>query len=143
MIVQSIDTALASRYNIFMSFLINLIVGFVALIHLYFLTLEMFLWTTPFGLRVFGRSLEQAQASAALAANQGLYNGFLAAGLIWGMFHPIPEISAQIKIFFLACVVIAGFYGAYSVSIRILYIQALPATIALVLLLLKLGTLRL
>ncbi len=115
-----------------MGMLINFIIGLVALLHLYFLTLAMFLWSTPFGLRVFGQSLEQAKASSTLAANQGLYNGFLAAGLIWSLVHPLPEISIQLKMFFLGCVVIAGLYCGYSVSSRILFIQALPAAAALV-----------
>lgn len=117
-----------------MTFIANILVGVVALLHIYFLVLEMFLWTKPKGLKVFGQSLAKAQASAVLAANQGLYNGFLAAGLIWGLVHPVSEFSFQIKIFFLGCVVVAGIYGAYSVSKKILFVQALPATFALILL---------
>ena len=113
----------------------NLLVALVALLHVYFLVLEMFLWTKPAGLRTFGQSLERAKDSAVLAANQGLYNGFLAAGLIWGLVHPFPAIGLQIKLFFLACVVVAGVYGAYSVSRRILFVQALPAAAAGILLL--------
>jgi putative membrane protein len=113
----------------------DVLVALVALLHIYFLVLEMFVWTKPTGLRVFGQTLEKAKDSAVLAANQGLYNGFLAAGLIWGLLHRAPAVAFQIKVFFLACVVIAGVYGAYSVSKRILFVQALPAAVALVLLL--------
>ena len=94
----------------------------------------MFLWTKPAGLRVFRQSLEKAKASQVLAANQGLYNGFLAAGLFWGVLQPNAEFGLQIKIFFLLCVVAAGVFGAYSVSKRILYVQAAPAAVGLVLL---------
>jgi putative membrane protein len=93
----------------------------------------MFLWTKPLGLRVFAQSLPQAQSSAKLAANQGLYNGFLSAGLLWGLFHPVPAMAFQIQIFFLVCVVFAGVFGALTVNKRILIIQALPALIALAL----------
>ena len=120
-----------------MNIFINSIVGFVTLLHLYFLILEMFLWATPFGLRAFGQTLEQAKRSSVLAANQGLYNGFLAAGLIWSLAHPNAEVAWQLKIFFLSCIVVAGIYGGYSVSKRILFIQALPAAIALVLLMIR------
>jgi putative membrane protein len=113
----------------------NLLVALVALLHVYFLVLEMFLWTKPQGLRTFGQSIEKAKITAVLAANQGLYNGFLAAGLVWGLVHPFPAIGLQIKLFFLACVVVAGVYGAYSVSRRILFVQALPAAVAGILLL--------
>lgn len=112
-------------------------VGFVALLHLYFLYLEMFLWTKPKGLKIFGQSLEQAQASAKLAANQGLYNGFLAAGLIWGLLEPSEIHAKSVHIFFLSCIVIAGLYGTMSVNKKILYVQALPAVISLGLVLLK------
>jgi putative membrane protein len=94
----------------------------------------MFLWTKPLGLRTFRNSPEKAADSAVLAANQGLYNGFLAAGLIWGLVQPIPGCAFQIKTFFLLCVIVAGIYGAATVSRRILYVQAAPAAIALVLL---------
>ncbi|MGZ5278630.1 MAG: DUF1304 domain-containing protein [Pseudobdellovibrionaceae bacterium] len=119
-----------------MNLLINVIDGLVSVLHIYFLVLEMFLWTTPKGLKIFGQKLEQAKASEKLAANQGLYNGFLAAGLIWGLLASVPEQAQDIQIFFLSCVVIAGLYGAYSVSRKILYIQALPALLGLVLILL-------
>ena len=113
--------------------LANILVGVVAVLHVYFLILEMFLWTKPPGLKVFRQSLEKAQNSAVLAANQGLYNGFLAAGLIWSLLHPSLEFAVQLKIFFLVCVIIAGLYGAYSVSKKIALVQALPAALALVL----------
>ena len=116
-----------------MSLIANILVALVALLHVYFLVLEMFLWTKPLGLKTFGQSLAKAQESAVLAANQGLYNGFLVAGLVWGLLHPAPAFAFQIKVFFLLCVIIAGLYGAWSVSRRILFVQALPAGIALVL----------
>src|ERR1700756_3632910 len=112
----------------------NALVAVVAALHIYFLILEMFLWTKPAGLRVFGLTPEQAAASAVLAANQGLYNGFLAAGLIWGLVEGTPAFAFEIKLFFLLCVIIAGVYGALSVSRKILFVQALPAAIALILL---------
>lgn len=113
----------------------NILVAFVAALHLYFLALEMFLWTKPLGLKTFGNTLAKAQDSAVLAANQGLYNGFLAAGLVWGLIHPSAAFGFQIKVFFLACVIVAGLYGGYSVSKRIIMVQALPAAVALALLL--------
>lgn len=111
----------------------NLLVALVAALHVYFLVLEMVLWQKPLGLKTFRNTPERARDTAVLAANQGLYNGFLAAGLVWGLLHPAPAVAWQIKTFFLACVIVAGAYGAYSVSRRILYIQALPALIALAL----------
>jgi putative membrane protein len=108
-------------------------VTIVAALHVYFLVLEMFLWRTPFGRRTFGMTQEVADSSAVLAANQGLYNGFLAAGLAWGLiaYGVIP--GRAILTFFLACVIIAGLYGAATVSRRIALVQSLPAAIALVL----------
>lgn len=106
----------------------------VALLHFYFLVLEMFLWTKPLGMKVFRNSLEKAKTTAALAANQGLYNGFLVAGLLWGLSHPDPAFGYQVQLFFLICVMIAGLYGAYSVSKRILYVQFAPALLAAILL---------
>lgn len=94
----------------------------------------MFMWTTPVGLKTFGLKKDFAEASKTLAANQGLYNGFLAAGLIWAFFHPNPEFAQQLKYFFLGCVAVAGLYGAFTASKKILYIQAMPAIITLVLL---------
>jgi putative membrane protein len=112
----------------------NLLVALVAALHVYFLILEMFLWTRPLGLKTFRNSPEKAADSAVLAANQGLYNGFLAAGLAWGLVQGNPEFAFQIKIFFLLCVIIAGVYGAATVSRRILLVQAAPAAVALLLL---------
>lgn len=116
--------------------LTNGLIGLVALLHIWFLILEMFLWTKPLGLKTFGMALEKANETAVLAANQGLYNGFLVAGLIWSLIHPDPLVSRQLAIFFLGCVGVAGLYGAYSVNMRILYVQGLPAILALVLILL-------
>ncbi len=112
-----------------MSLIVTSLVYFIALLHIYFLVLEMFLWDKPSGLRAFGHSLQQAQKTKVLAANQGLYNGFLAAGLVYS------SMSNQLNfvIFFLGCVVIAGIYGAYSANKKILFIQALPAAVTLVL----------
>ena len=108
----------------------NILVGLVALIHSYIVVLEMFLWDKPLGHKAFGLSKEFAIQTKTLAANQGLYNGFLAAGLIWGLL--LGESGTDVKIFFLSCVVIAGVYGAWSTKkIKILYIQALPAVTAL------------
>jgi putative membrane protein len=104
------------------------LVGLVAALHLYFLVLEMFLWTTPTGRRVFGLEAAFAEESKSLAANQGLYNGFLVAGLVWGLVGD----RTDVKVFFLVCVVVAGLYGAATVSRRILVVQAAPAALALV-----------
>jgi putative membrane protein len=112
----------------------NALVALVAALHVYFLVLEMFLWTKPLGLKTFGNSLEKANDSAVLAANQGLYNGFLAAGLVWGLVASVPAFAFEIKVFFLLCVIVAGVYGAVTVSRRILLVQAAPAAIALILL---------
>lgn len=115
-----------------MSTAANVMVGLVALLHAYFLVLEMFLWDTSRGRKVFGTTPEFSAASKTLAANQGLYNGFLAAGLIWGLFA-----GDAVKIFFLACVIVAGAYGAATVNLKILWVQALPAAIAVGLVLLS------
>jgi putative membrane protein len=117
-----------------MIWIANLLVALVAVLHVYFLVLEMFLWTRPLGLKTFRNSPEKAAESAVLAANQGLYNGFLAAGLVWGLVQGVPAFAFQIKVFFLLCVIVAGAYGAATVSRRILYIQAAPAAMALILL---------
>ena len=117
-----------------MIWIANALVALVALLHVYFLILEMFLWTKPLGLKTFRNTQEKANDSAVLAANQGLYNGFLAAGLLWGLFHPTPAFAFQIKVFFLLCVIVAGGYGAYSVSRRILFVQAAPAAMGLIML---------
>jgi len=110
-----------------MSLIADLIVALVAVLHGYFLVLEMFLWTRPIGLRTFKQTLEQAKASRVLAANQGLYNGFLAAGLIWGLMQ--GEAGNAVKLFFLGCVIVAGVFGAATANRRILVVQALPAAI--------------
>lgn len=99
----------------------------VALLHIYFLVLEMFLWTRPLGLKTFRNSVEKAEMTKVLAANQGLYNGFLAAGLLWS----VATSQINVALFFLGCVVIAGLYGAVTVSRRIFFIQALPALLAI------------
>ena len=117
-----------------MIWIAHLLVALVAALHVYFLILEMFLWTKPLGLKTFRQSLEKATDSAVLAANQGLYNGFLAAGLVWGLLQSAPSFAFQVKTFFLLCVTVAGIFGAVTVSRRILYVQALPAAIALILL---------
>jgi len=111
----------------------NVLVGLVALIHLYIVVLEMVLWDKPFGRKVFGNSKEFATASKVLAANQGLYNGFLAAGLIWGLSMGVA--GQPVQLFFLGCVIVAGLYGGITASRKILFIQALPAAIALALVL--------
>ncbi len=109
----------------------TLLVGLVAVIHLYILVLEMFLWTRPAGRKVFRTTPEFAQATKVLAANQGLYNGFLAAGLIWSLLLGISgPLGRSVALFFLACVVVAGLYGGFTASRRILYVQALPAALA-------------
>lgn len=113
-----------------MTTLANIMVAIVAVLHLGFLVLEMFLWDHPFGRRRFKMTPEYSKASASLAANQGLYNGFLAAGLIWGLWSS----QFEIKMFFLVCVIIAGIYGGLTARRTILYIQALPGLLALLLL---------
>ena len=114
-----------------MTILITVMIAFVAFEHFYFLILEMFLWTKPKGIKTFGlKSKEFAEETKVLAANQGLYNGFLSAGLVWSL---IIE-NLDISIFFLSCVIIAGIYGAYSTKkIRLFYIQSIPAIFALLL----------
>ena len=109
----------------------NVVVALVAVLHLYFLVLEMFLWDKPAGLKAFGQSKEQAEATKVLAANQGLYNGFLAAGLIFGVLQ--GPAGGTFKVFFLCCVIVAGIYGAISANRKIFFIQALPAMIGLAL----------
>jgi putative membrane protein len=110
------------------------LVVLVALEHLYFLYLEMFQWTTPKGLKTFGNTAEKAAASKVLAANQGLYNGFLAAGLLWGLAYP-GGAGIHIQLFFLGCVIVAGIYGGLTVKMKIMYLQAGPALLALLALL--------
>ena len=108
-------------------------VALVALLHLYFLVLEMFLWTRPFGLKTFGLTPEFAKTTQALAANQGLYNGFIAAGLVWGLV--LGAAGDAIKIFFLGCVLVAGLFGGFTASRKIFWVQGLPGIIALLLVL--------
>ena len=115
----------------------NLAVGLVALLHVYFLVLEIFFWTKPLGQRVFGLTPDFAKASATLAANQGLYNGFLAAGLLWGI--SLGPAGTRIQLFFLSCVMLAGVFGAVTVNRKILWVQALPAVVALMLVLMLPG----
>ena len=111
----------------------NILIGLIAVLHLYFLVLEMFLWDRPLGLRTFGHTLEAAAVSKTLAMNQGLYNGFLAAGLVWGLSLGSGTDTGgnAIKLFFLGCVVIAGVFGGITVARKILFIQALPAALAI------------
>ena len=115
--------------------LANVVVALIALVHLYFLILEMFLWNTPKGWRTFDLTPEFATASRTLAANQGLYNGFLAAGLGWGL--TLGAVGFGVKVFFLGCVVVAGVFGALTASRKILWVQALPGAVALALVLLS------
>jgi putative membrane protein len=117
-----------------MSIVAKILIALIALEHLYFLVLEMFLWTKPRTRAAFGMSAEQAEQSRVLAANQGLYNGFLAAGLVWSLLAPAAY-ATQLALFFLACVLVAGLYGGATANKRIWYLQALPAGIALVVLL--------
>jgi len=118
-----------------MALIANFIVSLVALLHVYFLVLEMFLWDKPLGLKTFRMTPEKAQVTKVLAANQGLYNGFLAAGLLWGL--SLGEAGVSIMLFFLGCVIVAGVYGAITVGRKILLIQAMPAIVALMLTLLS------
>jgi putative membrane protein len=107
----------------------DIVIALVFLLHVSFLVLEMFLWTKPIGLRAFGQSMETAEASKVLAANQGLYNGFLAAGLLWGLV--LGQGGFGVKAFFLGCILVAGIFGGATASRKILFLQALPAAIAL------------
>jgi putative membrane protein len=116
-----------------MSTAANVAIALVALLHAYFLLLEMFLWDKPFGRRVFRTTPEFAAASKGLAANQGLYNGFLVAGLLWGL--AMGAAGIDVKVFFLACVIVAGLFGGATVNRNILFVQAVPGIIALALLL--------
>jgi putative membrane protein len=110
-----------------MSLTTLVLIALVALLHVYFLVLEMFLWTRPLGMKVFRLTREKAESTKALAANQGLYNGFLAAGLVWSIIGERRDVAA----FFLACVIIAGLYGAATVNKRIFLVQSVPALLAL------------
>jgi putative membrane protein len=114
----------------------NILVGLVTAIHLYIVVLEMFLWDKPLGLKVFRNTPEFAAASKVLAANQGLYNGFLAAGLIWGL--SMGSAGQPVQLFFLGCVIVAGLYGAMTVGIKILFVQTVPAALAVAAILLHL-----
>ncbi|HEY3803299.1 MAG TPA: DUF1304 domain-containing protein [Kofleriaceae bacterium] len=107
----------------------SVLVGVVAALHVYFLVLEMFLWTTPFGQKTFARSADEQLQTKALAANQGLYNGFLAAGLAWSLVAVDPTAYA-LKLFFLGCVAVAGIFGAATASKKILFVQFIPALAA-------------
>lgn len=118
-----------------MTLITNLLILLVALLHLYFLVLEMFLWDKPKGMKAFGLTPQKAAETKVLAANQGLYNGFLAAGLFWGLYQ--GDAGQDFKVFFLLCVLVAGVYGAMTASKKILYIQAMPAALALALLFLS------
>ena len=110
-----------------MTLVANVLVGLVAALHAYFLVLEMFLWTKPAGRGAFGLTKEFAEQTKSLAANQGLYNGFLVAGLVWGLIDD----NLAFKVFFLGCVIVAGLYGAATVSRKILFVQAVPALLGL------------
>jgi putative membrane protein len=121
----------AHERNVMLTILRMILVGCVALEHVYFLYLEMFAWTTPRVQRVFGTTPEIARDSKVLAANQGLYNGFLAAGLLWGLIHPTATTGHEIQIFFLGCVLVAALYGGLTAKRSILAIQGIPALLAL------------
>jgi putative membrane protein len=116
-----------------MSLIANALIALVAFLHVYFLVLEMFLWTKPQGMKVFRNTPEKAETTRVLAANQGLYNGFLAAGLIWAIIAQ----KSDVALFFLSCVIVAALYGAYSVSKRIFYVQGIPAIAAMAAVLLR------
>jgi putative membrane protein len=107
----------------------TVLIGLVALLHIYFLVLEMFLWDTPYGRRTFRLTPEFSAASKTLAANQGLYNGFLAAGLAWGLW--LGAEGHGVKLFFLGCILVAGLYGGLTATRKILFIQAIPAAISI------------
>ena len=114
-----------------MSTAANIVVALIGVLHVYILVLEMFLWDKPAGMRAFGQTQAAATATKVLAANQGLYNGFLAAGLFWGL--SLGAAGTSVKVFFLCCVLVAGLYGAATASKKILFVQAVPAAIGLVL----------
>ena len=109
----------------------TILIALIAILHVYILVLEMFLWDKPYGLKAFGNTLEKAQLTKVLAQNQGLYNGFLAAGLFWSLLAP-TACAVAIANFFLGCVLVAGIYGALTASKKIIYIQAVPALITLI-----------
>lgn len=120
-----------------MSTLASIVIAIIALMHVWFLILEMFLWDKPAGRRAFGLNPEFATQSKVLAANQGLYNGFLAAGLLWGLILGNTVEGTHVKIFFLACVLVAGLYGGFTATRKVLWIQAAPAAVGLALLVLS------
>ncbi len=109
----------------------HILTGFIGVLHVYILVLEMFLWTKRRTRKIFGLSLDDARTTKVLAGNQGLYNGFLALGLFWSVVCSDPNFSIQLKVFFLGCVVMAGIYGGVTASKKIIYVQALPAFVAL------------
>lgn len=109
----------------------TILIALIAILHVYILVLEMFLWEKPYGLKAFGNTLEKAQLTKVLAQNQGLYNGFLAAGLFWSLLAP-AGFAVEIANFFLGCVLVAGIYGGLTASKKIIYIQAVPALITLI-----------
>lgn len=118
-----------------MSVFADILVLLVAALHGYFLVLEMFLWDKPVGMKVFGQTKEQAAATKVLASNQGLYNGFIAAGLLWGVLQGTE--GFDFKVYFLLCVIVAGVYGALTANRKILFVQALPGVLALLLVLIS------
>ncbi len=120
-----------------MQLVAEILIGLLAVLHVWFLVLEMFLWRKPIGRKTFGTTAEDAEVMAALAANQGLYNGFLAAGLAYSIICRNDAVALQFQIFFLACVIVAGIYGGLTVSRRIIVVQAAPAAVALALVLLS------
>ena len=117
-----------------MALIATILTVFIGVLHVWFLVLEMFLWRKPLGMRTFKMDQQRADTTAVLAMNQGLYNGFLAAGLFWGVFLMDAPQAYSVKVFFLVCVAIAGVFGGATVSKRIIYIQAMPAVLALLLL---------
>ncbi len=118
-----------------MSIAANIFIALLALIHVYILVLEMFMWDTPRGRKAFGLTAEFSASTKVLAANQGLYNGFLAAGLMWGLY--LGAAGTSVKVFFLLCILVAGVYGAITASKKILFVQAVPAALALLFLFLS------
>ena len=118
-----------------MSLIANIVVGLIGVLHVYILVLEMFLWDKPAGMRAFGNTQAAATATKVLAANQGLYNGFLAAGLFWGL--SLGAAGTSVKVFFLLCVLVAGLYGAATAARKILFVQAIPAALGLALVLMS------
>jgi putative membrane protein len=118
-----------------MSIAANIFIALLALIHVYILVLEMFMWDTPRGRKAFGLTAEFSASTKVLAANQGLYNGFLAAGLMWGLY--LGAAGTSVKVFFLLCILVAGIYGALTASKKILFVQAVPAALALLFLFLS------